>query len=243
VPFCYPNPIDLDWDSLAATLCLEEKRRLIKAGHDVRECMRVLEKAGLNLVGELLRGQGEFIEFRHYPDGDVFDMEYHSQYYYHAHGDRWGEHGHFHTFLRTGSLIGPPLPAPRHEQSAAWPERDAAVAHLIGISMDEWGQPLGLFACNRWVTGETWYSGDTLMQLLPQFRIDHAWPSWPTNRWLSAFLDLFSPAIRMLFKHRDRLISARQQEQPGRDVLEDRQLEILASASVSIDAWMYSLEG
>ena len=55
------------------------------AGQEIAECYRVLGKAGLNIVGEVLRGQGEFIELNHFPDDDVFDRDSQSQYYYHAH--------------------------------------------------------------------------------------------------------------------------------------------------------------
>ena len=79
-----------------------------QAGAEVLECYRVLAKAKANTVGELLRGQGEFLEWDHYPKGDVVDWETHSQYYYHAHPkkNRPGEHGHFHTFLRYKGMPG-----------------------------------------------------------------------------------------------------------------------------------------
>jgi len=55
------------------------------AGLEVRECLRALEKADLNPVGEVLRGHGTFTELDHYPPDDVFDQDTHAQYYYHAH--------------------------------------------------------------------------------------------------------------------------------------------------------------
>lgn len=74
------------------------------AGQEVAECLRVLRKVNLNVVGEVLKGQGQFVKLTHYPQGDVFDRETHAQYYYHAHRD--GEHGHFHLFLRAGATGG-----------------------------------------------------------------------------------------------------------------------------------------
>ena len=207
----------------------------------MRECERVLAKAGLNVVGELLRGQGEFIEFDHYPKGEVYDHETHCQYYYHAHGERLGEHGHFHTFFRTGELANPPLPAPRRADADVWPEGADAVAHLVGVAMDDWGRPLSLFVCNRWVTGDTWYPAATLNECLARFEIDHAWPSWASNRWLTAFLRLFAPHIQALFRERDRVVSRWQRLHPEQDALEDRRLEILASVPVSIANWLHAL--
>lgn len=67
----------------------EQRDAMRSAGRELRECQRVLEKAGLNVVGELLKGQGDFVELEHYPRDDVFDADTHGQYYYHAH--RGGE--------------------------------------------------------------------------------------------------------------------------------------------------------
>ncbi len=50
------------------------------AGAEVIECQLVLAKTGDNIVGEALREQGVFYEFNHYPAGDVYDSETHSQY-------------------------------------------------------------------------------------------------------------------------------------------------------------------
>ena len=84
-----------------ATLSVPTLRQMLAAGSEAQECCRVLKKGGLNLVGEVLREQGEFVEYSHYPADDVYDEESRAQYYYHAH--RPGEHGHFHTFLRVGN--------------------------------------------------------------------------------------------------------------------------------------------
>ena len=88
-----------------------ELETMARAGEQILECYRVLEKTGGNVVAEVLRGQGTFYEFDHYPDGDVYDPETHSQFYYHAH--REGEHGHFHTFLREKGMPADCRPVPR----------------------------------------------------------------------------------------------------------------------------------
>lgn len=218
-----------------------ERECMLEAGRDIRECYRVLERADLNVVGEILRGQGDFIELEHYPRDDVFDADNHSQYYYHAHRGTDGEHGHFHTFVRTGELADPPSPAVYPRASEAWPAGNKAVAHLVGISMDDWGYPIGLFATNRWVTDETWYPAETLIDLLPHFLIDHAYPSWPTNRWISAMLRLFRPHVRTLLLHRDSTIAAWRRADPECDVLENRRLEVTGYLTVSVDEWLARL--
>lgn len=223
----------------ADNLSSRQRATMLEAGREIRECLRVLEKAELNVVGEVLRGQGEFVEFEHYPPNDVYDRQTHSQYYYHAHGDTREEHGHFHVFIRTGELDCLPTPtAPPVEEGSS---SEPAVAHLIGISMDDWGYPLGLFATNRWVTGETWYPADTLIRLASGFKIDHAYPSWPTNRWISAMLRLFHPHVRALLEHRDTVLSAWQDAYPNRIALEDRALETTGYLPVSLEDWMHEL--
>ena len=84
----------------------KQLEQMAEAGNQILECYRVLQKTEDNMVGEVLRGQGDFFEWDHYPKGDVYDHETHAQYYYHAHppeerSKKYGhEHGHFHTFLR-----------------------------------------------------------------------------------------------------------------------------------------------
>ena len=61
--------------------------------------------------------------------------------------------------------------------------------------MDPTGLPIRLFSANRWVTGEAWYRADDVCKLLDLFEIDHAQPSWPVNRWITAVLRLFHPQV------------------------------------------------
>jgi hypothetical protein len=204
------------------------------AGREIVECRRVLVKGGQDFVSEVLRGQGTFYEYDHYPQDDVYDDESHAQYYYHAHRGLAGEHGHFHTFLRTAGM--PPGVAPLEVPHAEpWPSGDEALAHLIAISMDAHGVPIGLFAPNRWVTGDTWYPARDVIAMLDRFRIEHAWPSWPVNRALGAMFVLFRPHIEELLLERDRAIDASRRKFPAADVFELREVEILAYMPVSVD--------
>ncbi|TAK41503.1 MAG: hypothetical protein EPO27_19040 [Betaproteobacteria bacterium] len=202
------------------------------AGCEILECYRVLRKGGLNIVGEVLRGQGTFYEMEHYPQNDVFDAESHAQYYYHAH--RAGEHGHFHTFLRRGGMPGgvAPLDYPHHEP---WPEGDDQLAHLIAISMDDYGYPTGLFAPNRWVVDDAWFGAGDLIRMLDGFRIDHAFPSWPVNRWIGAMVVLFRPHIEALLLGRDRAFADLRRALPDEDVLERRDIEVYASMPIAVE--------
>ncbi len=218
------------------TLPRESLEPMLAAGEEIQECYRVLAKTGDNIVGELLRHQGTFYEWNHYPKGDIFDHATHSQYFYHAHvkGQRKGEHGHFHTFLRAKGMAAGVSPAP-YDGDAEWPEGDNALSHLIGISMNAKGFPIGLFAVNRWVTGEAWYVADDVTEMIERFDIDHASPSWPANKWITAMLRLFHPQIIDLVRNRDVVVADWQRKYPDRDVYEDRDLEITSTTAISVD--------
>lgn len=231
-------PIDVPETS---ALSSEQRSLLLDAANEVERCQRALSKAGLNVVGELLKGHPGFYEMSHYPDGDVYDRDSHSQYYYHAHREGGVEHGHFHTFIRGAGIASELRPRVELMQGQPWPSGSEAISHLIAVSMDAWGQPIGLFACNRWVTDETWYPAAAVKQLLPGFSIDHAHPSWPTNLWLGALLQLFRPHIERLIEHRDRVVEHWQSANPDSDVLEDRALEITGQLPLSVNAWVEQL--
>src|SRR3546814_359503 len=218
----------------------EELEAMLRAGETVLECHRVLGKTGDNIVGEILKREGTFYEWNHYPKGDVFDHESHSQYYYHAHPaeERGGEHGHFHTFLRPGGMPVGVRPALTPDQPGK-PDRgnaDDALSHLVAIAMDANGLPVKLFTTNRWVTGETWYKAADVRRFLERFEIDHAQPSWPVNIWITNMLILFRPQIRRLLDERDRVVATWQRRHPRGDVYEDRALEVTAEADIDIDA-------
>lgn len=208
--------------------------RMADAGTKILECYRVLSKGGLNIVGEVLKGQGEFYELEHYPRDDVFDADTHSQYYYHAHREGAGEHGHFHTFLRQPGMPEGILPV-SHVGEELWPTGKDALSHLVAISMDAYGFPIGLFTTNRWVTAETWYKAEDVIAMLDRFNIDHAWPSWPVNIWISAMITLFRPQVEHLLRQRDEAISNWALVHPGVDVFEDRALELTAYLEINVE--------
>jgi len=213
-----------------------ELETMAEAGAEVIECLRVLSKTGDNVVGELLRDQGTFYEWDHYPPGDVYDRETHAQYYYHAHvpAERFpGEHGHFHTFLRPrGMPIGvKPASVPGYK-----PPKDPndALSHLIAIAMDKHGLPMRLFTVNRWVTGEIWYEAEDVIRMLDYFVIDHARPS-------TALVRLFRPQIVQLVRARDRVVADWRAQHPTRDVFEDRDLEVTSVMDIDIDTQLQKI--
>jgi len=219
-----------------------ELKFMLAAGEEVVDWHRILTKTGDNVVGELLKNQGTFYEWNHYPKGDIYDFETHGQYFYHAHakGSRSGEHGHFHTFLRSKGM--PPGTAPvSYDGDVEWPSGDDALSHLIGIAMDKKGFPVALFSVNRWVTGEIWYTADHVTRMIGLFEIDHARPSWPVNRWVTAMLRMFRPQTIDLVGQRDEAVEKWRRKHPDRDVFEDRELELTSHLKISVDKQIAAL--
>jgi hypothetical protein len=222
----------VDWDAVPTG----DLEAMQDAGERILECYLALARTNDNIVGELLRDSGTFYEWNHYPDGDVYDNETHSQYYYHAHPpeERPGEHGHFHVFLRPKGM--PDGIAPARVPDFELPEDpDDALSHLVAVSMDPKGFPIKLFTTNRWVTGEVWYAGADVCRLLPFFAIQHAQPSWPVNIWITNMLILFRPQIRNLISARDVAVEAWLRGHPGENVYEDRGLEVTSELSIDVD--------
>ncbi len=227
------------------SLPLAQLQTMRQAGLEILNCYRVLQKAGLNIVGEVLRdtlNKGEtFYEFNHYPDDDVYDRESHAQYYYHAHRGEVGEHGHFHTFLRPKGMPKDVAPI-TYPATDPWPEGDLALSHLVAIAMDSYGYPTNLFTVNRWVTAEAWYPAEQVIQMLDHFVIDHAFPSWPVNRWISAMFVLYRPHIEALLRRRDEIIWTWADAHPGEDVLEDRALDVTSQLPISVEQTLLEIE-
>ena len=217
---------------------------MYEAAAEVLNCQRILAKTGDNVVGEVLRNEGSFYFWNHYPAGDVYDPETHSQFYYHAHpdGERVeGEHGHFHTFLRPAKAQLGVRPAVLED---AEPESIKAdhISHLVGISMDRAGRVVRLFTTNRWVTGETWYHAEDAIRLVDRFIVDHARPSWATNRWLTAVMRLYRPCIAELLRQRDARISVHATAHPDSNVYEDRALEVTSEMWTTVEDFVVELE-
>jgi Domain of unknown function (DUF6969) len=229
--------VALDSDFLLESLPAETLQDMAEAGAEVVEVHRVLAKTGDNIVGELLKNNGTFYEWDHYPPGDVYDHETHGQYYYHAHASDQrfeGEHGHFHTFVRPRGMPAGMKPA-KVANYVAPDDPNDALSHLVAIAMTPGGMPFRLFTVNRWVTGEVWYHAEDVIRLLEVFKVDHAQPSWPVNRWVGAMVRLFRPQIADLLLARDRKIADWQDMAPDTDVFEDRDLEVASILDISVE--------
>ncbi len=226
----------------------DELATMAEAGAEILNIHRILAKTGANVVGELLKTQEKFFEWDHLPKGDVYDKETHAQFYYHAHAvdQRFdGEHGHFHTFLRPKGM--PKGLKPAKIPGAKLPKKpDDHLSHLISVSMNPTGYGFRLFTVNRWVTGEVWFKANDVIKMLDYFLIDHTWPSWPVNRWISAVFPLFKPQIKVLIEERDRTIQKwvaeeKESNTPYETVFEDRSREVTSFMDVNVERQVKAL--
>ena len=232
-----------------------EIERMSSAAAVVDDCRRELAARNRNIVSEAL-ADNPACEWRHYPDGDVYDPKSHAQYFYHTHpvnGRPLLEHGHFHTFLRAeGMPVGaaplilpemavadvPALPPQAPPLKRGTREE---VSHLVAIAVDCRGEPIRLFTTNRWVTGETWYRAEDVIGMLDRFAITEVEPSETLNRWVCAMLRLFRPQIAALLRMRDETVMAWRRRRRTY-VFEDPALEITSSLDIGLDAQLAFLD-
>jgi hypothetical protein len=215
----------------------------------IRDCRQQMALGGAAVIAEIAPPGAALCEWRHYPAGEVYDPKSHAQYFYHSHsvsGRRTPEHGHFHLFLRAEGMpagVAPMLlpelavadAAPTRPQAA--PRRHGAreeIAHLIAIAVDPLGEPCRLFTTNRWVTGETWYRAEDVIQMLDRFVVAEAAPSELLNRWISAMIRLFRPQIAHLLRARDDTVMAWRRRNRGH-VFDDPRLEVTSGLDIDVD--------
>jgi hypothetical protein len=101
--------------------------------------------------------------------------------------------------------------------------------------MNKAGFPIGIFTVNRWVTDETFYKARDVEKMLDHFEIDHTYPNWAVNKWLTAMMILFRPQIVQLIFERDDKIEKWVKKHKTKDVFEDRKLEIISSTKINVE--------
>jgi hypothetical protein len=232
-------------------------KRAAAAAAAVWECRREVAARGGGVLDELVGPAAIAEDWRHYPDGDVYDPVSHAQYFYHRHPgtDDPREHGHFHLFLRAEGMPAGTLPlllpetaiAKEHlpvRPQAAPAKRGARdeVSHLIAIALDGNGEPVRLFTTNRWVTGETWYRADDVIRALDRFTLDRAEPAALANIWLGAIVRLYQPEIARLLRKRDEAVMDPIRRRRRVDVFEDPKFEIISSLSIDLDARLAAVD-
>jgi hypothetical protein len=198
---------------------------MAEAGVTIVRCIDELGASSKNLVLDVLRGSDRFIEWDHYPSGDVYDEHSGCQYYFHAHGpgDRAEkDFGHFHTFMEIGKTC-------IRNSAAARP----GLTHLVGISMTPTGFPVRLFTTNRWVTDEVWSDAGHIIAELDRFAV-HRSEDFPADRWLTAMIRLFRPQIESLLIKRDLRLEQWKSTHPDENAFEDTRLEVTSQIAISL---------
>jgi len=151
--------------------------------------------------------------------------------YYHCHpasragNHRFkGEHGHFHIFVRLENTA---------DKTEKW-------SHLAALAMDNMGQPLGWFTVNQWVTGETWQSAATLIQLLKSVPYDKQ--TSLIEGWLLSLVVLSREVIIQVLQMRDMLLEKRQlsSSKEDYDIKQDKELYLLSEASINLQKLLES---
>lgn len=160
------------------------------------------------------------VEFEHYPPDDVVDSRNGSQFYYHAHRDGDQEHGHLHLFWHATASGKRRYLRPGQPR---WVR--TAPTHLVAISLDARGLPVGLFTVNRWVTDGHWFDAATTLSLVDRFALDGVEGHAASCRWLTDFVRLYRPVIEAILIKRDARLGGRASLE---DALADHRLEVLS---------------
>ncbi len=176
----------------------------------------------------------EVIEFEHYPPDDVVDIRRGSQFYYHAHRDDDGAHGHLHLFWHATASGQRRYLRPGQ---ARWVR--TAPTHLFAISLDARGLPVGLFTVNRWVTDGHWFDAETTLAFVDRFALDAVDGHANSCRWLTGFVHLYRPLIEAVLIKRDERLATQAEL---KDALDDHRLEVLSRKAVDWAADLAALE-
>lgn len=172
-----------------------------------------LRKEGSSIIKKVMNGKKyEYDPFVHYPyDGGIKDDTTGCQLFFHIH--RENEYGHFHTFVT---------------------DKDGELVHLILISMNESGEPIGLATVNRWVTGDKYVKSDVLKILADNFYVN---PSLFKDQRIVEFVNYIFKAYKKeifeLFDERDIWIK-NYVNNKFNEPFEDREFEILSYKEIDL---------
>lgn len=224
-PVHYPDvKADLVKERLAQ-LPTVDLLKMKASGLEVQKWDEVMSKVGSNVISEVVPASDPFIVKEHYPYDEVFDRDTSSLYFYHSH--RPQEHGHFHLFYCNADKLS------QYEPVYIQDKKSFSV-HLLAISIHPDGSPLGFFTTNQWITPkEWWYNYDVIQDLVSEFEVTHAYPSWPTNQWINHMLRLFKPQIDDMLEQRDKKLS--QLEGPMEKRLKNKKHDILSQVPISVE--------
>ncbi len=187
-------------------------------------CINSFASQNSNPVLSVLPANG-VVEFkRKYPDPQLSFSNMGLRVYYHCHTSSSrpdAEHGHFHIFLRTDASTD------ASSEKTQW-------SHLVGLSMDNLGQPLQWFSVNHWVTGETWSNSqqlenklDVLLEIKPKgLKL--------VEEWLLAMLGFYKQTLKETLIKRDQHIKTLTQGRGIDKTQQDRSIYLLSHQEINL---------
>lgn len=219
------------------TLTPWKKSRYLTYAKRVLNAQQLMQKNdGNTILNHTLMGATIHKRMEHYPENDRIDSNTGAQYYYHCHRENYEreEHGHFHCFLRYKHI-------PKRIKPLALPDWDKHIdnpmTHLVAISMNRYGQPIRLFAVNRWITSEICYDAYHTPYFLRRYKMTKQDdPYWQIlDQWIEGMLHLFSPQIEWLNIQRDLKIKEQIALNPGVNLYEHEPLDELAEIKIDLN--------
>jgi hypothetical protein len=170
------------------------------------------DRAGTTVLDLVRRGRPQE-PWRIYPGAmGIFDRRTRCQFYFHAHGDRRDEAGHFHTVR-------------------FFPDH---TVHLVAISMTEDGRPRALFTVNAWATGERPEPSDAVKRYAREFRVGETRGPRALVRFVNLVFQAFLPEIERLQDEKDAVLAEYRRLEPGQNPYLDRRLEVLSRIAIDV---------
>jgi len=180
-------------------------------------CLQEMAEQNTNAVLLLLEGTGKIKPGRQYPEGGLLFAGQRWRAFYHCHWyetDHPAEHGHFHVFANVG---------------------DWEWAHVAGLAIDWYGQPVRWFTVNRLLTGGSWLEADRF-RMLTGLPVDDGQDTL-IGRWLYAMLGLYRTELLDLLRQRDACIQlCRDSSSRGESVHDDRSVCELSTCDIELES-------
>lgn len=203
----------------------DERRQAASQFQQLISLMGQMASRGKSVLTELLPAQASPRAYRHYPDGSAHDPATGYRWFYHCHPRSRRsvpcEHGHFHLFADLRQSV--------------------RTTHLMAISVDAKGLPIGLFLPNLWVTEDQSQQWHEIAELAGRFSTRCAAQPLSIQLWLEHAAQCFWLALPALWSHRQDRLDALQATSAG-SVTQNRRIEVLSRCRIELTDWAEMLQ-